>query len=141
MRGGACAPSHSVFHETICFTEEMICGICSMDDFYKATGIAVLVKGKIITDVRQVWMNKLMCEGLEDIGEGNLKRQKKYRHWSEHALHTAVAMDWLCYSPAGIDYVPDGELWIWSQEDAETAIEEYRAWLKEVDRDDQEKDR
>ena len=99
MRGGARAPSHSVHHETIHFTPEMIRGICSMDDFYKATGIAELVKGKTITDVRQVWMNKQACEGLEDIVEGNLKRQKKYRLWSDHALHTAVAMDWLCYSP------------------------------------------
>ena len=48
MRGGACAPSHSVFHETICFSQEMIRGICSMDDFYKATGIAALVKEKIL---------------------------------------------------------------------------------------------
>ena len=33
MMGGACAPSHSVHHETIRFTQEMIRGICSMDDF------------------------------------------------------------------------------------------------------------
>lgn len=136
MREGACAPSHSVPHLIIPYTQEMISGICSMDDFYKAVGLTVLVKDKTVTDVQQVWMNKEECLGLEDIVEGNLKRQKKYKYWSEHALHTAVAMDWLRYSPVSIDYVPEGELWIWTQEDAKIALDEYRKWIKENSIDD-----
>ena len=131
MREGACAPSHSIPHLTIIYTQEMVSGICSMDDLYKNTGILTLVKEKTITDVKQIWMNKDECLGLEDIVENNLKRQKKYRYWSEYALHNAVAMDWLCYAPVGVSYVPKGELWIWTQSDANVAMSEYRQWIKE----------
>lgn len=49
MREGACAPSHSVPHLIIPYTQEMISGICSMDDFYKAVELTVLVKDKTVT--------------------------------------------------------------------------------------------
>lgn len=137
MRGGASAPLHSVPHLTIPYESDDTASICSMEDFYKATGLTELVKDRTITDVRQIWMNKEVCEGLEEIVERNLRRQRKYRHWSDHTLHNAVAMDWLCYSPTSIPYIPEGELWIWTLEDADTAIEEYRIWIKENDTDDQ----
>ena len=101
MREGACAPSHSVPHLTITYTQEMVSGVCSMDDLYKNTGISNFVK------------------------------DKTYRYWSEYALHNAVAMDWLCYAPVGVSYVPKGELWIWTQSDANVAMSEYRQWIKE----------
>ena len=124
-------PEHSVLHLTIPFTVEAISGICSMGDFYEATGLTVMMHDKTLTDVSQVWMNKSQCEGLQDIVRSNLKKSRKHKSLKGRTLDTAVAMDWLNYSPVGIPYVPENTLWIFTLEDAKTAIEEYRTWLKE----------
>lgn len=45
-------------------------------------------------------------------------------------------MDWLCYAPVSVSYVPEGELWVWTQNDASVALDEYRKWVKENEVDD-----
>lgn len=125
-------PSHSVPHDTVHFSAEAIAGIASMDDFYAATGVMDILREREIRDVTQVWMNRTQCESLMDIVRRNAK--KKHRRWSQHQLELAVSMDWLNYSPVSIPYVPEGEIWLFqSKEDADAAIEEYRAWLKTVE--------
>lgn len=122
------APNHSVEHMTVQFTDDAISKICSMDDFYKATGLADVIKELDVTNVDQIWMNRIKCESLQDIVMGNLKKSKKYKNRGDRALTTAVAMDWLNYSPVSIPYIPDNELWIFAKDDARIALEEYRDW-------------
>lgn len=122
------APNHSVEHMTIQFTDDAISKICSMDDFYNATGLADVIKELGVTNVDQIWMNRTKCEGLQDIVMGNLKKSKKYKNRGDRALNTAVAMDWLNYSPVSIPYIPDNEIWIFAKDDARIALEEYRDW-------------
>ena len=122
------APNHSVEHMTIQFADDAISKICSMDDFYNATGLADVIKELGVTNVNQIWMNRTKCEGLQDIVMGNLKKSKKYKNRGDRALNTAVAMDWLNYSPVSIPYIPDNEIWIFAKDDARIALEEYRDW-------------
>ena len=124
------APEHSVPHQTITFTDQQIGSIQSMDDFYNATGITGMLQEKSVTRVDQLWMNRFQCENLEDIIEKNLKKSRKYKWMSERALRNAVAMDWLNYAPVSVPYVPDGEIWVFSSDDAQTALTEYRDWSK-----------
>ena len=91
MRGGAAAPLHSVPHLTIPYESDDTAGICSMENFYKVTGLTELVKDRTITDVRQIWMNKEVCEGLEEIVERNLRRQRKYRRGRSNAGTYAIS--------------------------------------------------
>ena len=105
------APNHSVEHMTVQFTDNAISKICSMDDFYKATGLADVIKELGVTNVDQIWMNRIKCESLQDIVMGNLKKSKKYKNRGDRALTTAVAMDWLNYSPVSVPYIPDNEIW------------------------------
>lgn len=131
MSGEGTSPSRLRPKMVIPYTDDMVAGICSMDDFYKCTGLREFVTDRTITDVSQVWMNRKACEELEDIVERNLRKQKKYKHWSDRVLRNSVAMDWLCYSPVSYDDVPRGELWIWSLEDAKEAMKEQRERNKE----------
>lgn len=121
-------PNHSVEHTTIQFTDDSISKIRSMDDFYNATGLADVIKELGVTNVDQIWMNRTKCESLQDIVIGNLKKSKKYKNRGDRALNTAVAMDWLNYSPVSIPYIPDNEIWIFTKDDARIALEEYRDW-------------
>ena len=93
-----------------------------------ATGLADVIKELGVTNVDQIWMNRTKCEGLQDIVMGNLKKSKKYKNRGDRALNTAVAMDWLNYSPVSIPYIPDNEIWIFAKDDARIALEEYRDW-------------
>lgn len=122
------APNHSVEHTTIQFADDAISKIRSMDDFYNATGLVDIIKELGVTNVDQIWMNRDKCENLQDIVMGNLKKSKKYKSWGDRALNTAVAMDWLNYSPVSIPYIPDNEIWIFAKDDARIALEEYRDW-------------
>ena len=85
-------------------------------------------------------MNRAECRELEDIVERNLRKQKKYKDWSDRWLHTAVAMDWLSYSPVSVPYVPEGEIWVWNVEDFRIVLDEYREWRKETEFADEDKD-
>lgn len=124
------APMHSVSYKVTYFTPEMIQGICSMDDFYRETGLLKLLESGEVVNVNQLWMNREQCEGLQDIVTKNL-RKGRFKRMSQKVLDYSVAMDWLNYSPVSIPYVPDGEIWVFQKEDTDTAMNEYRDWYKE----------
>lgn len=124
------APMHSVSYKVKYFTQEMIQGICSMDDFYRETGLLKLLESGEVVNVNQLWMNREQCEGLQDIVTKNL-RKGRFKRTSQKALDYSVAMDWLNYSPVSIPYVPEGEIWVFQKEDTDAAMNEYRNWYRE----------
>lgn len=124
------APMHSVSYKVKYFTQEMIQGICSMDDFYRETGLLKLLESGEVVNVNQLWMNREQCEGLQDIVTKNL-RKGRFKRTSQKVLDYSVAMDWLNYSPVSIPYVPEGEIWVFQKEDTDAAMNEYRNWYRE----------
>ena len=121
-------------HLVIPILPEDIRGIASMADFFKALGMDKLFESRDVTDVSQMWMNRAACEGLEDIVFQNARKNKRYKHLKDHALKTAVAMDWLNYSPVATDYIPENELWVFTLENAKTALDAHRAYIREKER-------
>lgn len=124
------APMHSVSYKVKYFTQDMIQGICSMDDFYRETGLLKLLESGEVVNVNQLWMNREQCEGLQDIVTKNL-RKGRFKRTSQKTLDYSVAMDWLNYSPVSIPYVPEGEIWVFQKEDTDAAMNEYRNWYRE----------
>lgn len=138
LMGGAQCPTHTHPHphDTIRFDPKHIEHIIWMDDFYKATGLMGLSEQGLIKDVRQIWMNESQCNEINELCKKNARKSKKYKHLSDHHLETSVAMDWLCYSPVAVPYVPENEIWIWSADNYENAMEEYRLWRRENPREE-----
>ena len=117
-------------HLTIQFTQEQISKIASMGDFYQVTGLEQMVKEKTITDVNQVWMNRQQCEQLQELVIKNVKKSRKMRAMGDRYIRTSVAMDWLNYSPSSANYIPEWELWVFTPDDANLFLEEYRERIK-----------
>ena len=121
-------------HLIILIPPEGIRDIASMADFFRVLGLNQLFESRDVTDVSQMWMNKAACEGLEDIVFQNARKDKRYKYLTDHALKTAVAMDWLNYSPVSVDYIPENELWVFTLENAKKALDAYRAYIREKER-------
>lgn len=124
------APTHSVPYEVIQYDQSAVDPICCLGDFYQNIGLTERIKAGEVTNVDQVWMNKDECESLQDYMRKNIPKSKKHKHLKGKALDTAIAMDWLNYSPVAIPYVPKGELWIFALDDRTKAMEEYREWYR-----------
>ena len=131
QEGGAIGPSHSCTHLTVALPREAIDKAACMDDFFKLAGLAEQIKDGTIADIRQLWMNDKQCEQLREAMHKNARKDKRWKHLSDHHLATAVGMDYLNYSPVAVAYVPPGQLWIWDKEDRKTAMDEYRQWHRE----------
>lgn len=121
-------------HLVIPILPDDIRDIASMADFFRALGLNRLFESRDVTDVSQMWMNKTACEGLEDIVFQNARKDKRYKYLTDHALKTAVAMDWLNYSPVSADYIPENELWVFTLENAKKALDAHRAYIREKER-------
>lgn len=122
---------HTCLHDTLRFDPESTNHIACMDDFYKVTCVIHLIHEQLIQDVQQIWMNAEQCAQLNDLCKKNARQLKKYKHLSDKQLEHSVAMDWLCYAPVSVPYVPENEIWIWSTENYKQAMDEYRLWLRE----------
>lgn len=134
--GGASSPTHCYQHDTICFSMDDIAHITCMDEFYKAVDMMVYLRDRHVQDIQQIWMNEEQCEVINALCKKNAKKSKKYKHLNTREIESAVAMDWLCYSPVSVPYVPENEIWIWSTENYHTAMDEYRAWRNDNPRKD-----
>lgn len=134
--GGANNPTfhHTNNHHTIAFVKEDIGHIITMDDFYKAVGLTDTIHSDDIKDVQQIWMNASVCDEMRQLCKRNARKSKKYKHLSDYHLETSVTMDWLCYSPVSVTYIPENEIWIWSTGNYKQAMEEYRLWYRESTR-------
>lgn len=122
---------HSVPHQTVTFDAVALKKIVTMEDFYTAVGIIDKIKSGEIIDVQQMWMNRGQDLAINEMCKKNIRKSKKFKHLTDKHLETRVAMDWLCYSPVSVPYIPVNEIWIWSKENYKTALDEYRQWLKE----------
>lgn len=129
--GGTSRPTHSHLHDVIRFSMKELSEIACMDDFYKNTCLIGLCQHGLIADVQQIWMNAEQCAQLNDLCKKNARQLKKYKHLSDDQLENSVAMDWLCYAPVSVPYVPENEIWIWSTENYKQTMDEYRLWLRE----------
>lgn len=127
---------HSVSHKIIHFKMDQLRKIICMDDFYKAVGLMDNIKSGEIKDVCQFWMNHEQCLEINDLCKMNIRKDRKYKHFTDHYLEVSVGMDWLNYSPVSVPYVPINEIWVWPAEDYETAMEEYREWNKNNELED-----
>lgn len=128
--------AHTHLHDTIRFKPEHIENIVCMDDFYRATHLVGLLEDGWVKDVQQLWMNEKQANTVVELCKQNIRKSKKYKHYSPHDLDLAVAMDWLNYCPVSVPYVPENEIWIWSTENYKTAMEEYRLWRRENPREE-----
>lgn len=124
--------------KVVSFSKDNISAICCLGDFYEALGVGDLMKDGTADDISQYWMNKAVCEELEDIVFKNARKDRRYKHLRDKSLKTAVAMDWLNYSPVAVEYIPEDELWIFSHDDSVAALNAHRAWLREKERKEHE---
>lgn len=131
QEGGAVGPSHSCSPTILQLPNEAVEKAACMDDFYRAAGLAAYFESGEVKDVQQVWMNRGQCDDLLAALQRNARRDKRWRFLSDHHLQTSIGMDYLCYAPVSVAYVPYGLLWLWSKDDMETAIEEYRWWHRD----------
>ena len=122
--------THAYQHQTLSFDPAALENIVCMDDFYNTVGLMEVVKNDGIVDVQQVWMNADQANVVAEFCKQNIRKNKKYKHYSKHDLELAVAMDWLNYCPVSVEYIPENEIWIWSTEHYRQAMDEYRAWNK-----------
>lgn len=136
QEGGANGPSHSCSPTILQLPKEAIDKAACMDDFFKLAGLTEYLKEGTISDVRQIWMNDRQCEELREALLKNAPRDKRWRFLSDHHLQTSIGMDYLCYAPVSVAYVPYGLLWLWEKDDMETAMEEYRQWHRDSYRQD-----
>ena len=123
--------NHSAKHQTITFRPASLKKIITMEDFYKAVGLMGKFEEFGIVDIQQIWMNRGQDLELNDLCKSNARKSRKYKNMSDRHIETSIAMDWLCYSPVSVPYVPKNELWLWTKEDYHIAMDEYRQWLRE----------
>ncbi len=129
QEGGAAGPSHSCTHQTLPISTEAVEKSACMADFFELTGLQEPIKEGAVTDIQQVWMNSGQCEALREALHRNARRDKRWKYLSDHHLATSVGMDYLNYSPVAVTYVPWGQLWIWSKDDSDIAMKEFRQWI------------
>jgi len=132
QEGGAVGPSYSCFPTILQLPREAVEKAACMDDFYRAAGLAARFESGEVKDVRQVWMNRGQCDELLAALHRNARRDKRWRFLSDHHLQTSIGMDYLCYAPVSVAYVPYGLLWLWSKDDTEAAMEEYCRWHRDI---------
>lgn len=93
--------------------------ITSMEDFYKKVKILKRIESKEITDVNQIYMCKENCEKLCDYIKLNVKKNKNLSNansYNDKYLNNIAAMDWLMFSPNMDEFIPDDEIWIFTED-------------------------
>lgn len=124
------APEHTGNYIVIPFEESSLGHIVTMDEFYQAVQLIDMFRSGAVNNVQQIWMNEEQCSEVNKLCKRNAKKDKRFKHLSDHYIETSVGMDWLCYSPVSVPYVPRNQLWIWDHDSFEKAMEEFRHWLQ-----------
>ena len=80
---------------------EKISKVTNMMEFYEVIGAKPYFESKQVTDVSKIKMNSDDNEKLNDLLKTNANKKYK-RRYSKKYIDTAVAMDWLNYSPVSV---------------------------------------
>ena len=79
----------------------------------------------------QIWMNDIQCKEINELCKQNAYKSKKFKHFTKKHIESSVGMDWLCWAPVSVAYVPRNEIWIWDEQHYKVAMDEFRLWYKE----------
>lgn len=93
----------------------------------KATGLFDMVKSREVTDVSQVWMNEAQNDLLLECMKKNLRKDRKFKMYTNKYIDNSAAMDWLNYSPVSDSEVPEFELWVYAPGEVKATMEARRA--------------
>ena len=86
-----------------------------MDDFYQQVGLTDDFKSGLITHVQQIHMERKNCDSLSGIMIATLKKDKKYKLFTDRHINTVAGMECMNYSPVSNDNVPDNEIWVFEK--------------------------